>query len=95
MPKRVPIRASYLENALTGRRWTRPVLEKFLGARNNQKIRRLEDQKKNLLRNAVHNDVLRELILRVITPVSRGGKRRYGLSRCNIQQPVDGVDHFR
>jgi len=46
MPKSVSIRASCLENALMGRRWTRPALEKFLGTRNDQQIRGLEDQKK-------------------------------------------------
>ena len=38
--------SSYLENALTGYRWSQPALEMFLGARNNQEIRRLEDQRK-------------------------------------------------
>ena len=48
MPTSVPIRASYLENALTGQRWTRPALNTFLGARNAQHIRRLEGQRKKM-----------------------------------------------
>jgi hypothetical protein len=47
-PKSVSIRASCLENARTGRQWTRPMPEKFLGARNAQHIRGLCDQKKKV-----------------------------------------------
>ena len=57
-----------LENSRTGRQWTRPALDIFLCTRNAQHIRRLEGREKNGLRNAVHNDVLRELILRMILP---------------------------
>jgi hypothetical protein len=38
--------SSYLENALTGRRWAQPVPDIVWGARNDQKISGLEDQKK-------------------------------------------------
>jgi hypothetical protein len=67
-PKSVSIRASCLENALTGRRWTRPAHEKFLDTRNDQQIRGLEAWIKKRRCNAVHNDVLRELILRTTMP---------------------------